>query len=339
MILVNWSNIRRADLLRIILHYGFSEAVSILNREKPLGKPDRSLIDKQHSIALNGNHRVVFAGEDTYPSMLVQIPDPPALLFYKGNLDNLIELPCIAIIGSRVCSMYGRRVAMKLAKDFVQTGVVVVSGLARGIDGEAHIGALDAGGKTIAVIGTGLDRCYPSEHRELADMIIQSGLLLTEYPPLTEPQRYNFPERNRIVSGLSLGVVVVEAGERSGTMITVGTALDQSREVFAVPGEITHATSKGTNRLLRDGAGVVLSAKDVLEPLGLTQKTTEESHLERVSTEAAKKIVVLLFDKPMHFNIILNESALSVSDLQSELLQLEMAGIVRRHAGEIYSLS
>ncbi len=336
---MNWSGVRRADLLNIILHYGFEEAVSILAHEKPSGRPDESTIDIQLAVAVQDKHRVMFAGEDIYPSMLVQIPDPPVLLFYKGELANLTENPCIAVIGSRRCSMYGRRVAVKLAKDFVGAGVVVVSGLARGIDAEAHRGAIKAGGKTIAVMGTGLDICYPPEHRGLSEKIVKAGILMTEYPPMTKPMKYNFPERNRIVSGLSLGVVVVEAGGRSGTMITVGTALDQSRDVFAVPGEITHATSKGTNRLIRDGAGVVLSAKDVLEPLGLVPETTAESHLERADTETAKKIVVLLFDKPMHFNTLVNESELSVQDLQGELLNLEMAGIVRREKGETYSLT
>ncbi len=224
--------------------------------------------------------------------------------------------------------MYGRRAARKIAACLSEAGACVVSGLARGIDGEAHRGALQGGGGTAAVFGGGLDIIYPPEHRKLALTILETGCLVSEYPPGIKPARYTFPERNRIISGLSSAVVVVEAGERSGTMITVGTALDQGRDVYAVPGEMGSSTSLGTNRLLRDGAGIVISPRELLENLGLVPgdpPAPADPLLEQVSGNGLT---------PEELSLKTGEP---VAALRQRLLQLELSGRVIRRPGNRFA--
>ena len=206
-----------------------------------------------------------------FPSHLSAIYDPPPRLYLRGSRPELLAGPCVAVVGARSCSSYGAQVARSLARELAAAGVVVVSGLARGIDGEAHRGALEAGGLTIAVLGCGIDRDYPRSHTELARRIAADGLLVSEYPAGIEPAPWRFPARNRIVAGLSLAVVVVEARERSGALITADFALEEGRDVFAVPGEITSSLSAGSNALLKLGAIPLLAADDVLTTLGLEQ--------------------------------------------------------------------
>ena len=233
-----------------------------------------------------------------------------------------------AVIGSRRCSLYGRTAARKIASALCSAGVTVISGLARGIDGEAHRGALEAGGPTAAVFAGGPDIIYPPEHRKLAERIRGNGCLVSEYPPGVRPAKYTFPERNRIISGLSSAIVVVEAGERSGTMITVGTALDQCRDVYAVPGEIGRSTSTGTNRLLRDGAGIVLSPEELLKEMGIepSVKIIPSAHplLKAMGTggKTAGQLAEL--------------TGIPFGEIQSKLFQLEMAGAVVRRPGNIF---
>lgn len=280
---------------------------------------------------------VLFSGSG-YPSSLSDIPDPPAVLFFEGELDKALQKPVVAVIGSRRSSVYGLGVARSLSRALSSAGVCVASGLARGIDGEAHRGSLDAGGPTIAVLGSGIDVSYPPEHGKLARSIAKCGALVSEYPPGTKPDRFNFPERNRIISGLSRGVIVVEAGERSGTMITVNSALDQGREVFAVPGEVTRSTSFGTNRLLKEGANLVTSVDDVLEVLGIHATESAASLLPDVEGEVGVAVVQLLADAPLHFDEIVRRLELDPGALQAELLMLEMQGHIIRRPGEIYTL-
>jgi len=205
-----------------------------------------------------------------YPSLLAAIHDPPPGLYLRGNgSPELLDAPAVAIVGARACSAYGRSVARSLARDLAAAGLVVVSGLARGVDGEAHRGALDAGGITLAVLGCGIDRDYPAAHGELARRISERGLVLSEYEPGVEPAPWRFPARNRIIAGMARATVVVEARERSGALITADFALEEGREVLAVPGEITSALSAGTNALLRLGATPVTRSDDVLESLGV----------------------------------------------------------------------
>src|SRR5215210_7765212 len=214
--------------------------------------------------------RWIERGEPAFPPLLAAIHDPPPGLFLRGGGDAEVLLrAAVAIVGARSCSPYGAQVARTCARELAAAGLVVISGLARGIDGEAHRGALDAGGVTVAVLGCGIDRDYPASHRELAARICERGLIVSEYAPDVEPAPWRFPARNRIVAGLARATVVVEAREASGALITADLALEEGREVFAVPGEITSALSSGTNTLLRLGAAPVTSAADVLERFGL----------------------------------------------------------------------
>ena len=205
-----------------------------------------------------------------YPPLLQAIPDPPPVLWLRGGSPpELLALPSVAIVGARACTSYGRSVARTLGRELAAAGLVVVSGLARGIDGEAHRGALDAGGVTVGVLGCGIDRDYPAAHRDLAGRMAEKGLIVSEYEPGVEPAPWRFPARNRIIAGLCMATVVVEARERSGALITADFALEDGREVMAVPGEITSAVSAGSNALLRLGATPVTSAADVLEAYGI----------------------------------------------------------------------
>ena len=218
--------------------------------------------------------RWVGRSDEDFPSLLRAIHDPPAGLFLRGaGTTALLARPGVAIVGARSCSSYGAQVARSLARELAVAGVVVVSGLARGVDGEAHRGALEAGGDTIAVLGCGVDRDYPASHRELAARIGERSLVVSEYAPGVEPAPWRFPARNRIVAGLAVATVVVEAREASGALITADLALEEGREVFAVPGEITSALSAGTNALLRLGAVPLTAAGDVLSTLGLEPRT------------------------------------------------------------------
>ena len=208
-------------------------------------------------------------GQAGYPPLLAELHDPPSRLHLRGGPPELLAKRSVAIVGARSCSPYGAQVARELAQSLAAAGLVVVSGLARGIDAEAHRGALAAGGLTVAVLGCGIDRDYPRAHAELARRIAESGLVVSEYPPGVEPAPWRFPARNRIIAGLTEATVVVEARERSGALITADFALELGREVFATPGEITSALSAGTNDLLRQGATPLLSADDVLATLGV----------------------------------------------------------------------
>ena len=205
------------------------------------------------------------------PPLLRAIFDPPKRLYLRGGAgDDVLERGAVAIVGARACSPYGAQVARRLGRELARAGLVVVSGLARGIDGEAHRGALEAGGMTVAVLGCGIDRDYPAAHAELARRIRERGLVVSEYEPGVEPAPWRFPARNRIIAGLCPVTIVVEARERSGALITADLALEEGREVFAVPGEITSALSAGSNALLRLGATPLTSAADVLESFGLS---------------------------------------------------------------------
>lgn len=209
--------------------------------------------------------RTIRRGDHLYPPQLAAIHDPPPELFVRGAEFDLLDAPIVAIVGSRKASDHGRRIAAEIAGHLAAMGVVVASGLAYGIDAAAHRGTLHAGGKTIAVLGCGIDIDYPVPHAELAQQIAASGLVITEFPSGTLPMPYNFPQRNRIISGLSLAVVVVEAAEQSGSLITARFALEQGREVFAVPGRAGEQNARGTNRLIRDGAALVERGEEVAD--------------------------------------------------------------------------
>jgi DNA processing protein len=265
-----------------------------------------------------------------YPALLRAIHDPPPAIHLRGaGPDRLLSQAAIAIVGARSCSAYGRSVARSLSRELAAAGLVVVSGMARGIDGEAHRGALDAGGVTVAVLGCGVDRDYPAAHAELARRICERGLVVSEYEPGVEPAPWRFPARNRIIAGLSEATVVVEARERSGALITADFALEEGRDVFAVPGEITSALSAGTNALLRLGAMPVTGAGDVLELFDLAPAEPESRNLG----EAAHALLARLRDGAFTADELVRASGVDPAQASAALLELELARVVALEDG------
>jgi DNA processing protein len=265
-----------------------------------------------------------------FPPLLRAIHDPPPGLFLRGNADAaLLALPAVAIVGARVCSAYGRQIARSVSRDLASAGLVVVSGLARGVDAEAHRGALEAGGITVAVLGCGIDRDYPAANRELARQIAASGLVVSEYAPGVEPAPWRFPARNRIVAGLCSAAVVVEARERSGALITADFALEEGREVFAVPGEITSALSAGSNALLRVGATPLTRAEDVLESFGLTAPEPVQPDIGA----AAAAVLERIREGAAGADELARATGLGASELAAVLTELELAGALAEEEG------
>lgn len=298
-------------------------------------------------LALCREHEVgiLEEGKPGYPGLLARIDDPPSLLFTRGGL-----LPCdalsVAIVGARHATPYGLKVAERLAGGLARAGYTVISGLARGIDAAAHRGALAAGGRTIAVLGSGVLNIYPPEHADLACDVIASGAIVSELPPLTEPTTGTFPQRNRIVSGLSLGVVVVQAAERSGALITARLAGEQGREVFAVPGAIDCRMSRGSHRLIRDGAKLVEHVDDILEEFGplFETATTADGRVVQAAAElqlgAVERQVLAAYDAatgggagPIAIDTLIDSTSLAASQVLATLGALEMRRLIRRLPG------
>lgn len=266
-----------------------------------------------------------------YPAYLREVDAPPPLLYVVGGLEE-IDRWAVAIVGTRRVTPYGRQVTEELVTALVQNGVTIVSGLARGIDAIAHRAALQQGGRTLAVLGSGPDNIYPPEHRDLARQIVRGhGAVITEYPLGTAPDASNFPPRNRIISGFSLGVVVIEAGEPSGALITARFAMEQGRDVFAVPGNIHSPASKGTNRLIQQGAKLVTCAEDILEELNLSlvlEHTAVQLALPETAEEAA--LFPHLSGQPVHVDTLVRTTGLPSSVVSSTLTLLELKGVVRQ---------
>jgi len=274
--------------------------------------------------------RCIRRRDSSFQSLLSAIHDPPPRLFLRGSADAaLLDRPAIALVGARACSSYGRSVTRLLARDLAAAGLVVVSGMARGIDREAHRGALDAGGVTVAVLGCGVDRDYPAAHSELARRICETGLVVSEYEPGVEPSPWRFPARNRIIAGLCRATVVIEARERSGALITADFALDEGREVLAVPGEITSSLSAGTNALLRLGATPVTCAADVLEVFGIEPAEREAVTLGGV----AGVLLERLHAGALTADELLRGSGVDSGAGSAALIELELAGRVTLEDG------
>ncbi|MFN2182243.1 MAG: DNA-processing protein DprA [Candidatus Promineifilaceae bacterium] len=273
-----------------------------------------------------------------YPYYLREVDSPPPLLYVVGSLED-IDRWSVAVVGTRRVTPYGRQVTQELVSGLVRSGVTIVSGLARGIDAIAHKAALDHGGRTIAVLGSGPDNIYPPEHRDLARQIVRGhGAVISDYPLGTQPDAKNFPPRNRIISGLSLGVVVVEAGARSGASITAQFALEQGREVFAVPGNVNRPASQGTNRLIQQGtAKLVTNANDILEELNLTM-VFEHSAVQQALPDTAEEAALFeyLSAEPVHVDALSRATGLSSQEVSSTLTLLELKGIVRQVGGMNY---
>jgi DNA processing protein len=298
---------------------------------------DWELAEKQLAWSDRIGAKLLTINDGLYPSNLKNIPDAPPLLYMRGEI-----LPedrqAIAVVGSRTFTDYGRRATERIVGHLAELGLTIVSGLARGIDSCAHRAALRAGGRTIAVFGCGLDRIYPGENVKLADEILASGAWLSEFPLGTRPDPVNFPRRNRLISGLSLGVVVVEAGEKSGALLTAGCALEQNREVFAVPGDITKATSVGTNSLIQQGAKLVTSLEDILEELkglGITKDRGRREKEREVSLpREERRVYDLLSEAPLHIDKLTESLESRTSEVLTALLALELKGLVRQLPGK-----
>lgn len=289
----------------------------------------------------SGARLMLFTSAD-YPKSLFEIPDPPPFLYVRGELRS--NEPSIAVVGSRRGTPYGLLTTGRLAEGLARRGVAVISGMARGVDTAAHKGALAAGGRTIGVLGCGIDKIYPPENRKLFDETVEKGALVSEFPLGTLPLAENFPRRNRIISGLSQGVLVVEAAENSGSLITAQYALEHGRDVFAVPGNITYASCKGTNRLIKQGAKLVDCVEDILEELpgyepsaGNTPSKAEPRTFALTPKEAA--IYELLARSPLHIDDIISQTELTAGEVSSMLLHLELKGAITPLPGMHYAVS
>jgi len=283
---------------------------------------------------------VVILGEDGYPSLLREISNPPPILFLRGSLVPADSM-AVAVVGSRRPTLAGMEMAKTLAGDLAGAGFTIVSGLARGIDTAAHRGALEAGGRTIAVLGSGIDNLYPPDNAGLADAIAAGGAIVTEFMPGCGPLRQNFPQRNRVISGLALGTVVIEAGERSGALITATCALDENRTVFAVPGTPGYTKSKGANKLIKEGARLVESARDVLDDLAPEigfKKAQIGLRLLPDLCEVENQVVGLLSDAPLHVDEVSRHLGMRSSTVLCIMLSLETKGLARSLPGKFYVL-
>ncbi|MBA3450598.1 MAG: DNA-protecting protein DprA [Chloroflexia bacterium] len=316
------------DALRAVLEpRPLSELIAARGRVDPLRELERI-------IALG--MRVMRPGDGLYPSMLAEISGRPSVLYVRGDVLPADDAS-IAIVGTRRATPYGRHSAERIASELARAGLTVISGLARGVDAVAHRAALACGGRTLAVLGSGVDVIYPGEHRQLAEQIVAAGAIISELPPGAKPDAQNFPARNRIISGMSLGVVVIEAARRSGALITASFAGDQGREVFVVPGSIFAPSSEGTNALLRDGARIVRDGADVLEDLGLSaSRVSKARQSELLLDDNERQLYAALNEEARHIDELAEEAGLAAGQAGALLLTMELKGLVRNHGAQFY---
>jgi DNA processing protein len=322
------------ELLKI---EGLGSKVAEEIRKGPLKK----VVEKELYLLREVGGRVITLKDEEYPKRLRDIYDPPPLLYIKGELKKEDEF-AVSVVGSRKTTPYGRWFTEKVSQELARQGVTIVSGMARGIDSLAHWGAISGGGRTIAVLGCGVDVIYPSENRNLFTKIIDHGAILSEFPMGSPPEGGHFPRRNRIISGLSFGVVVVQASEKSGSLITAGYALEQGREVFAVPGNVGTEGSRGTHRLIKEGAKLVETSEDILEELlpqwRKAREVTPEVEIPKPDlTEEEKVLYELLDEAPLHIDMIIRESRMDPGKVSSLLLNLELKGLVSQGSGKCFS--
>ena len=320
------------------------ELLHLLGLQDPISKfeQERSAIEpeKEWDKLIKQKVSCVSSACPGYPRLLKELHFPPPLLYYRGSLDR-IEKPAVAIVGSRRCTFYGQEVAHRLAVELAAAGVSVISGMALGIDTAAHRGALESSGYTVAVLGCGVDQCYPPKNSDLMQLIIAEGAVISEYPIGTEPLPFHFPQRNRVISGLSLGTVVVEAPAKSGALITANFALEQNREVFAVPGNVGSPYSRGSHRLIKEGARLVESASDILEELCFQPATEEQLTLDSARflpelTAVEKKLIDLIPYQPLHIDNIIQQSGVKASETSALLLSLELKKLIRQTPGKYF---
>lgn len=344
-----------ARFARLLEHFGSAAAVFAADgaQLQPLELPDAALdylrrpdwrrVEQDLAWLEQPDNHLLRLEDPRYPSLLRQIPYPPPLLFVHGD-PGCLRLPQLAIVGTRNPTPLGRETAQRFAAHLAEFGLLITSGLALGIDAAAHQGALAGGGRTIAVMGTGLDRVYPAQHRDLAHAIAERGALVSEFSIGTSPVAGNFPQRNRLISGLALGVLVVEAAAQSGSLITARLANEQGREVFAIPGSIHNPLAKGCHALIRQGAKLVETAADILEELGALAATTHEgvppvaaASSSEALDEEYRQLLVAMGDEPVGIDLLVDRCGLTAEALSSMLLILELEGYAAAIPGGLYS--
>jgi len=311
---------------------------------------DWSKVKEELELANKNHIKIITYKDDCYPQKLLHIYDRPPYIYVRGNLNK--DDVNVAIVGSRAASTYGKYTTERISRELAQKGVTIVSGMARGIDSAAHRGALSAHGRTVAVLGSGLDVIYPPENDKLYNDIIKNGAVVSEYPPGTPPLASNFPARNRIISGMSYGVVVVEAGEKSGSLITAKLALEQGREVFAVPGSIDSAGSRGTNKLIKQGAKLIENTEDILEEImpqievsaaaAPVSASVSASRMKNIDDETLNEIDRKIIDSVsrgrIHIDDLISATGMPSADILSALTKMELKGIVQQSPGKFFSL-
>ncbi|MFA5087981.1 MAG: DNA-processing protein DprA [Candidatus Omnitrophota bacterium] len=341
---------------KFIEHFGSAREVLSLKTERLTAEnipeqvaknissfPKEEFLKKEFKLLAEQAVQVMSYQDEDYPARLKEIPDAPILLYIKGVLGHNHPLS-LAMVGSRRASLYGLKIAEKFASALGELGITIISGMARGIDTAAHRGALRAKGKTIAVLGCGLAHVYPPENKKLMGSIIDNGAVISEFPMTTLPFGFNFPRRNRIISGLSLGVIVVEAAAKSGALITSEFALEQGREVFAVPGEVDTPNSRGVNHLIKQGAKLVTCIEDILEelslPLHAALEDTQEKKILPQETEALgpqeREIIEQLGPQPVHIDELSWRVKLPINFIMAALLRLELKGLIKQLPGKLF---
>lgn len=322
---------QRAEIIEAGIDKGTTESI-IRTRSKVTPDRELEILNKLGITALTWC-------DDAYPFLLRHISDPPPVLFMKGTLQDT-DRWAIGVVGTRMLSSYGKYVTQHFTSQLSELGITIISGLARGADTVAHKAAITAGGRTIAVLGCGLDFIYPPENKHLSEEIIEHGALITEFPVGIKPEPGNFPARNRLISGLSLGILVTEAPERSGALITARFAGEQGRDVFAVPSNLTSKTGMGTNRLLQDGAKVVLDVSDILEELNLNMVKEEARPQLPISDDPVENTLLSILSlEPVHIDEICRATQLAAADVSSALTLMELKGWVRHLGGMQYILA
>lgn len=298
---------------------------------------DKFSISRINDDLLKNQISYICYGDKNYPLLLSQISDAPQIIFYKGEI-SAVNQPTVAIVGSRKASSYGLNIAYDFAYALAKSGVTIVSGLALGVDGRAHLGALEASGITIAVMGNGLDTIYPATHANLALKILANkSLIISEYPPGTPSYASNFPVRNRIIAGLSVAVLIVEAGKQSGSLLTAAAALEYGREVCAIPHNIDSVSGYGTNHLLQYGAHLVSSANDIISLLGLEQKSKNKNINLTSDNPTETLILEILSKEPIYIDDIIKLSKLTTQKVNSALTLMEIKGLIRHLGGNYYA--
>lgn len=340
--------LRECGSLELLLNQDGHEHLRLAIDQPPAGIVER--VERELSWAAQADKHLLCYEQDSYPPQLKTIDDPPPLIWLHGNA-HCPAMAQIAIVGSRKCSSYGRQTGHWLGRELSDCGLLVTSGLALGMDAAAHRGALSSGselGRTVAVVATGLDITYPARHRELAEQVSEQGVLLSEFPLGTRPLAHHFPRRNRLISGLALGVVVVEAGLRSGSLITARLAMEQNREVFAVPGRINNGLTEGCHHLLKNGARLVEGPGDILEELpgfivnnlkdlcGRGPASCRAADKNSISDPRCQKILQILDQGEALFETLQQDTGLSTESLHGCLLQLEIKGLLTNRGGRVY---